>query len=170
MHIFPQYLYSFLVVGLILYRRIKRSIGFQPLKKRRLVVRITIFSIVVILLLLTSALHPISFLYDFVGVVLGLVLLFYAMKHSTFEQKNEIIYYRTHIWIESIVLLLFLSRFLYRIFEVYTLSKTQPQMTPQMYGRDPLTLGVFFILAVYYIGYYSFVLVKSKSMDHTVKQ
>ncbi|QQZ09084.1 sporulation protein [Heyndrickxia vini] len=165
MHIQPQFLYSILLIGFILYRRIKRSIGFQPLRKRRLIVRITLFSILLILLLFTSAIHPISYLYDLVGIGLGVILLLFAVKHSTFEQKNEILFYRTHIWIESLILFLFLSRFLYRMIEVYNLSKIQPQMDPQTFGKDPLTLAVFFILAVYYIGYYSFILRKSKSIS-----
>ncbi|GIN87938.1 protein csk22 [Heyndrickxia sporothermodurans] len=168
MHVHPQYLYSFLVIGFILYRRVKRSIGFQPLKKRRLITRITIFSFLVILLLFTSALHPISFLYDLVGAAIGSALLIFAMRHSQFERQKETIMFRTHIWIESLILFIFLSRFLYRIFEIYTLSKTQPQLGPEAYGRDPLTLAVFFILAVYYIGYYSFVLIKSKSIEHSL--
>ncbi|MBS4174558.1 sporulation protein [Bacillus sp. FJAT-49736] len=155
------------IIALILYRRIKRSIGFQPFKRSRLTTRIVIFSIITVLLLGTSALHPISYLYDLLGIILGSILVMYAMKHSTFEMRNTTLYYRTHIWIESLVLFIFLSRFAYRI--VFMLQMTSnvnmndPQNT-QYYAKDPLTMGVFFLLAAYYIGFYSFVIKRGTSL------
>lgn len=167
MHYSPQLLMPIAIIGLILYRRIKRSIGFQPFKKKRLIIRIVLFSFITILFLVTSAAHPISYLYDLVGVMIGIIFVFYAMKHSSFEYRNDILFYRTHIWIESIILFLFLSRFLYRFVFIFNMADTQaPMTTPQnaqFIAKDPLTMIVFFIIAVYYIGFYYFVLTKSKT-------
>lgn len=166
MHSVPQYVYPVFLIAFILYRRIKRSIGFQPFKPRRLTARIVIFSFVVILLLAASALHPVSYLYDLVGAVLGFILVMYAVKHSSFEMRKETLFYRTHIWIESLVLFLFLSRFLYRVTYLFYVSNSQSAMNSAQYSqhftKDPSTMAVFFLLAVYYIGFYSFVLKRGK--------
>jgi hypothetical protein len=168
-----HYVYPILIIAFILYRRIKRSIGFQPYKKSRLITRIVIFSIVIVLLLITSALHPISYLYDAVGIILGIVLVIYAMKHSTFEMRNDTLFYRTHIWIESFVIFLFLSRFAYRIVSMMHLKSQIDMNNPQnagYYSKDPVTLSVFFLLAAYYIGFYVFVLKRRNAMlDSKVK-
>ena len=162
-----HYIYPIALIAFILYRRIKRSLGFQPFKRSRLTTRIVIFSIIVVLLLATSALHPISYIYDLVGIILGSILVIYAMKHSTFEMRNNALFYRTHIWIESIVLFLFLSRFAYRIVFMIQMSSQANMNDPQnmqYFGKDPLTLGVFFLLATYYIGFYIFVINRGTSM------
>lgn len=163
-----QYLFPILIIGLVLYRRIKRSVGFQLLKLSRLKFRIFIFILVSVLILAMSALQPISYIYDVIGMAIGLILAKLAIKYSLFETRNSELFFRTNIWIESLTLFLFLSRFLYRLMTVYMVSKpatTQdPTMISQNFTRDPLTRIFFFILAIYYIGYYAFLLKKGKEL------
>ncbi|WP_416826367.1 sporulation protein [Ectobacillus polymachus] len=160
-------MYPVLFILLILYVRVKRSIGFQPFKVRKFIIRIIIFSILILVLLAMSATHPISYLYDLAGIVVGGVLATYAMKHSLFELREQALFYRTHIWIESIVLFLFLSRFFYRLIYLFSISSSQSSsQLNQNFAKDPLTYAVFFLLAVYYIGYYSFVLQRGKRILH----
>jgi hypothetical protein len=168
LHFVPQYLYPMLLILFILYRRIKRSIGFQPFKTRRLIVRIAIFSFIAVLLLGISALHPMSYIYDLAGIIAGLILITYAIKHSSFEMREKTLFYRTHIWIESFVLFVFLGRFLYRVTYLFVIPNSQPNMNSVQYGqhftKDPSTMAIFFLLAAYYIGFYSFVLKKGKEI------
>ena len=65
-----------------------------------------------------SALHPLSYFYDLIGIALGLILTVYALKHVSIENRGGVLYFRTHLWVELIVLFLFLYRFLYRIAEI----------------------------------------------------
>ncbi|SFC65924.1 hypothetical protein SAMN05443252_105116 [Bacillus sp. OV322] len=162
-----QFLYVFLIVGFFLYRRIRRSIGFQPYKARRLIARTLIFSLLAILLIASCVNHPISFVYTLIGIALGGILLFYGIRHSTFELRSGIIYYRTSIWVESLVLLLFLSRFIFRFLILIQMMGQQKNSLnstqySQHFMKDPLTIAVFFILVVYYIGFYLFVYKKGK--------
>lgn len=168
MHVVTQYGIIILLIALVLYRRIKRSIGFQPFKARRLIIRIVLFSIIMVLLLDMSASNPLLYFYDAAGVLVGMIVVLYARKHSSFEIRGELLYYRTHIWIESIVLFLFLSRFVFRLFTLFSTSNTPSSMNTsvnsQHFISDPSTLSSFFLLAVYYIGFYSFVLKRGKSI------
>jgi cytochrome b561 len=102
-----------------------------------------------------SAEHPLSYLYDLAGILLGAVLVVYARKNIMFEYRENALFYRTHLWIELFIIFLFLSRLVYRMI---TTSNT----VPVTYGTDPATLLIFFLLAVYYIGFNSFVLKKGK--------
>ncbi|WP_367015735.1 sporulation protein [Priestia koreensis] len=161
MHVQP-YIYSFVIIAFILYRRIKRSIGFQLFKTRRLFIRAILFSVIAVLLLINSAVHPISYLYDAIGIVGGIILLSYAQKHSQLEMRENLLYYRTHIWIESIVLLLFLSRFLYRFIQIMKIDPETQASYGKHFASDPLTMIVFFLLATYYIGYNLYIYGKGK--------
>jgi hypothetical protein len=166
---YSQYVIPFLLIALILYRRVKRSIGFQAYHPRRLVIRSTILLLVGLLLLGVSAIHPISYIYEAAGCLLGGVLLAMAIRWSRFEKREGTIFYRTHIWIETLVLFLFLSRFLYRMFYIFQVSGRQSSLnSSQMnmqYTKDPVTMGVYFLLVVYYVGYAFYVMKKSKGME-----
>jgi hypothetical protein len=157
---FPVFLMIFLVA-----RRIKRSIGFQKFSQPRLIVRIVLLSLVTIVFLVTAALHPLSYFSDFGGALLGLALLYWSVQHSVFELRGTDYFYRTNIWIEIIVVVLFLSRFLYRIsifYEFMSVRATTPEELKSRLNslRDPVTGGLIFILFAYYIGYSFFVLRK----------
>jgi hypothetical protein len=157
-----------LLIAFILYRRVKRSIGFQPYHPRRLVIRSVILLLVGLLLLGVSAIHPISYIYEAAGCLLGGVLLAMAIKWSRFEKREGTIFYRTHIWIETLVLFLFLSRFLYRMFYIFQSSErhaalNSSQMNMQ-YTKDPITMGVYFLLVVYYVGYVFYVIRKARGI------
>ncbi|WP_042348220.1 DUF1453 family protein [Bacillus massiliigorillae] len=166
MNIALQYSYTIALVGFILYRKVKRSIGFQLYKPRRLIFRIIIFSLVSLFVLTSCFLHPVTFLYVAIGLILGVLLVSYAIKHSKFEVRNYLFYYRTHLWIESLVLALFLGRFIYRIIILLQISNEVTDMNSLQYSqhftKDPSTIIILFILMVYYIGYNSFILRKGK--------
>lgn len=158
-----QFAVPILLVAFILYRRIRRTVGFQLLRPRRLKVRIGIFSVIGILLIAAGFVHPIVFAADGAGLVLGGLLAWFAIRHSVVERRSDGLYYRTHVVIESIVIALFAGRIAYRF--LFAMQGTQAAMDAggnpdalQQYGRDPWTAAIFFILIAYYAGYYVYVL------------
>ncbi|MCD7033998.1 DUF1453 family protein [Metabacillus sp. GX 13764] len=154
-----------LIIGFILYRRISRSIGFQPYKKRRLIFRMCLFGLIGVMVLLASLAHPFSLLLDAAGVIAGLVLAKLAIDHTKFEERTGGLFFRTHIWIESIVLFLFLSRIVTRLVMIYTIEKSSqsPEQLQSQFS-SPLTAGVFFLLVTFYLIYYGNVLRKGTRM------
>jgi hypothetical protein len=156
----------FLFIAFMIYRRVKRSIGFQPFSPKRMRFRTVLFGILGIFILSVGFIHPILFLADGVGIAVGAVLAFYAIRHFVYEWRGELLYTRTHIIIEATVLTLFLGRVLYRVLTVIMLSKnsdapSDPQQMSQ-FTKDPFTVAIFLIIVIYYIAYYSFLIRKGK--------
>ena len=96
------------------------------------------------------------------GTALGLVLAFVGLAHTTFEAAPEGHFYTTKPWVGLAVSALFIGRLAARIFTIYT--------TPMASGgdpfagaqRSPITVGIYFIMAAYYIAFYWGVMRKSK--------
>ncbi|QGQ95525.1 hypothetical protein EHS13_11865 [Paenibacillus psychroresistens] len=164
-----QMAFPFVIIAFVLYRRVKRSIGFQRFSSKRLKFRIVIFSIIGVILLAVSIIHPILILADVVGITAGAVLSYYAIRHFIYEWRDELLYTRTHIYIESTVLILFLGRVLYRVLAVFMISKNlvvvQGDNQMAQYTRDPYTVGIFCVILTYYIIYNYFLIRKGKALS-----
>ncbi|WNQ11243.1 sporulation protein [Paenibacillus aurantius] len=157
------------IIALVLYRRVRRTVGFQLYRPRRLKVRMVIFGLIGLLILEASFQHPVSFVADAAGLVLGGVLLLYAVRHTVFEKRESGWFYRTHLWVEMTVVALFLGRLAYRLIALVSAGPSAAQQPPdpakwESYWQDPLTAGVFFILVVYYVGFYGYVLKRGKGL------
>ncbi|MDF2963836.1 MAG: hypothetical protein K0S39_5571, partial [Paenibacillus sp.] len=128
------------LIAFMLYRRFKRSVGFQKLTRSRLIFRSVMFTLLGCVFLYLGMLHPINFVADAAGLAAGLVLSYYAVKHLRFEKRPDGWYYRTHIGIEVTVLVIFMSRIGYRLVAVY-LQDPGVQATPvnpmQDIAKDP---------------------------------
>ena len=61
----------FLLIAFFMYRRVKRSIGFQVYSPKRMTFRMVFFGLVGFIILLFGILHPILFLTDVVGIAVG---------------------------------------------------------------------------------------------------
>jgi len=161
-----KYLIPVLLVGFLIYRRIQKTIGFQKYTPSRLIFRIVLFSLVVTLILCLTILQPMSLISDLVGIILGLVLVFFAIKNTIFETRSEGLFYRTHIWVELTVLFLFFARLLYRFYNMSLVmgsAQSGERMDTNLNDlRNPLTSAVFFIICTYYIGYFLFILKHAK--------
>jgi membrane protein CcdC involved in cytochrome C biogenesis len=145
----------------LIYRRIRRTVGFQPYHARKLKVRIGIFGALAIALFAAGFLHPIVWAADAGGLIAGGVLAIFAVRHNRFEWQGATLYYRTHAAIQAIVVALFVSRVAYRLFSVYqqsSLADSNGAAQTQLYTRDPWTAAVFFVMAAFYIGYYFYIL------------
>jgi len=158
-----HFIIPLILVLFIVYRRVKRSIGFQRFHPRRLKFRIGIFTVIGLLLLCVGFVHPILYVADALGLICGTALVLLAIRHLKFEQRGQDLYYRTHIGIETTVVALFIARLAYRLLFVFSAEQTatvSDQSQLQQYGGDPWTSAIFFILITYYISFYLFLLQK----------
>lgn len=160
MYNMEHYAIPVLFVLFFLYRRARRTIGFQPYRPRKMYLRMGIFTILGVALLSAGFTHPILFAADAAGLVCGALLATLAIRHLNIEQRGAEWYYRTHIGIETAVLALFVGRIAFRIIVLSSVAQaveTNPaNFNPVM--KDPWTSGIFFLLISYYVGYYFFVL------------
>lgn len=164
MNHFGQIAIPVAVIALVLYRRIRRTIGFQLFSARRLRFRLVLFAVIGVLLLATGIAHPIRYLADAGGIAIGTILAYFAIRHSEFERRGKELYFRTHIGIQTAVVALFIGRIAYRLLFFAPAGQTAAanQDPMQQFTKDPWTAAVFFILVAYYIGYYSFLLRQEK--------
>ena len=166
-----QPIFLFALVSLLLLRRIKRSVGFQKYNSTVLIIRMVIFGIITLSILSTSILFPSALPYQGLGVIAGLVLAYIATNHAQFEKREDGLYFKTHVWIEIIVICLFLARFIYRIVvvkDMFQPNQSQEDLQTKMQAmQDPYTSSVLFVFCAYYIGYFSFILKEAKKKATT---
>ncbi|WP_052353799.1 hypothetical protein [Neobacillus jeddahensis] len=173
-----QHLITIILIGALIvfsiYRRISRMIGWQPLKRGRIQFKLVLFFIIGLMLLTVSLSHPISLVSDIVGIILGSILAYYGAGLTTFEQRNGKIHYRPNMWIGGIVTVLFLVRFTYRIYGMFTTGIFTGTQQGQANSWQSLstsvgsswTAGLMLIMFAYYICYYMILLKKQKQLSH----
>jgi heme O synthase-like polyprenyltransferase len=137
-------------------------------------VRTAIFLIIGLVFLAEGASHPVNFLPEAAGILTGAALAYYGAAMTGFEQRDGRWYYRPNTWIGSIVIAIFFSRLIYRLYEVYILMgtgglqgyQTQTGGLPNMggYAGDPWTAGLLVVMFAYYAAYYSILLRRHKHL------
>jgi hypothetical protein len=143
-----------LVVGVVawsFYRRIRRNIGRQPLRPRRIGFSIGAFSLASILMLLASAIHLPSLFSLIGGLLLGVVLGAFGLHLTRFETTDDGHFYTpsTHIGIALSALLF--GRLAYRFWVFQDLANVANHPPPM---QSPLTYFIFGLLAGYYLTFY----------------
>ena len=158
------------VVALMLfaaYRRVRRAIGRQRLQPTRMKVRVGILCLVSAAFILVPRGDLLILATAAVGAVLGVALAVYALKHTQVEATAEGTFYTGHPYIGLGIALLFVGRLIYRF---VLMSSAGGMMAPSARGAspfagmvgNPVTTGVFFVVAGYYIAYYTGLLRPSK--------
>lgn len=154
----------FAAVLFLLYRRVKNGIGFQKYEKHALLGKILLFSVAAIFSVIMSITRPDPLFGAAAGILAGLGLVYVATKDVQFEIRKDGLYYRTTIWIELTVLLLFFARFIFRFYALYSsLGHLQSIAALQNIihnTNDPYTAGAVMVLCTYYTGYYIVVIKK----------
>jgi len=154
------------LIVLVAFRRIKRSIGFQKFSEPSLIIRMVVFGLVALLILFGAIINPMSLISDGIGIIAGLVLAYIATNHAKFEKRENGLYFKTHIWVEMIVITLFMARLVYRLYMYQDLfqpdQNSQDMQNSMKSMQDPFTGAVIFTFCTYYIGYFSFVLKEAK--------
>jgi hypothetical protein len=160
------------LVLFVLYRRFRRNFGRQRVRQNRMIFRMVILGVFCLLLLLSPFGSTKSMLAAFTGAIVGLVLAFYATVHTRFEVTPEGRFFTPNAYIGMTITALFLGRLIYRFVVLYPILHqavhqaahgSPSQMSAfDSYQHSPLTLGLYFLLAGYYICYYAGILIKSR--------
>ncbi|HET9864082.1 MAG TPA: hypothetical protein VFP37_11605 [Steroidobacteraceae bacterium] len=151
----PNFLPYLIVVPLVLwrlYRRVKRNIGRQHLTKWRPWLTMTLFPAIVILISLGALAQPLRLAALAAGIVAGAVLGVFGTRHTKFEVTPQGLFYTPNAHIGIALSLLFVGRVIYRMMVLYSQNPYAAQ-SPQDFSSSPLTLGIFGLLAGYYVTY-----------------
>jgi hypothetical protein len=163
------------LVLFVLYRRFRRSFGRQKLRQTSMWIRVVVLALVCVLLLASPFRTGMSIVAAAIGSVIGIGLGFYALAHTRFETTAEGRFYTPNGYIGMGVTALLIGRLIYRFTVIYPVihsAAQQAAQNPQLqnsplaaYQRSPLTLGIYFLLAGYYICYYVGVIMKSRALQ-----
>src|ERR1700722_18126216 len=174
------FLFAALIVFAV-YRRLRRSFGRQPLRPKRMTVRMVLLTVLVCLLL-PAALRSAQYLAaELAGAALGIGLGVWGARRTRFLMRGGQLQYVPHTYTGIAVSLLFLGRLAFRLVQGYgsahgaqaanaAMASAQAGDPSQAFApasmvRSPLTVGIFFVLAGYYLYYYGWVLWKSKHLE-----
>ena len=139
-----------------MYSRIRRNIGRQPLSKVRPYVTLGVFPLLIVLLGLGTFANPANqaaLLGALAGgIVGGIVLGYYGNKHTKFEVTPQGLFYTPNAHIGIALSVLFVGRLVYRMIFLYSADPTSQQSAAN-FAASPLTLGIFGLLAGYYVTY-----------------
>jgi hypothetical protein len=174
------FLFAALIVFAV-YRRLRRSFGRQLLRPGRMTLRLVLLAAVGCALL-PMALHSAQYLWsELAGAALGISLGIWGAERTRFVMYDQKLHYVPHTYTGIAVSLLFLGRLAFRLVQVYAgvqvphaadasgayvADAVNPSLAfaPASMIRSPLTVGIFFLLAGYYLWYYGSVLWKSKHL------
>ncbi|HEY4340138.1 MAG TPA: hypothetical protein VGM97_09355 [Steroidobacteraceae bacterium] len=141
------------IVVLGIYRRVRRNIGRQTLTAGRQYFLMALFTILCLVLTFIRPLQPLAIAYIASGLIVGAAVGWFALRYTEFESTAEGYFYTPHLYIGLAVTALFIGRLLYRVALVYDRTSNGAVGTPHMGDNNPLTLGILFLTAAYYIVY-----------------
>ncbi|MBD8898604.1 DUF1453 domain-containing protein [Rhodanobacter sp. DHG33] len=172
----PAHLMNYVIIvpliALMIWRRISRNFGRQPIRRKRMIARIAIFAVIGALLMLTG-LHDIRLAEGLLGgAVIGAALGFVGLRLTRFETdpvKGDC--YVPNPWIGAVLTALLLGRLVWRFMalapqmqQAQALAASAPPGTDVSMGyqASPLTLLMVGLLVGYYIVYFAGLLVHHK--------
>jgi hypothetical protein len=142
------------IVAFGIYRRVRRNIGRQTLTATRQYVRMAIFTAFCLALAFAHPLQPVAIAYMVSGLLVGAVIGWFALRHTEFEATPVGYFYTPHLYIGIAITALFIGRLLYRVLLLMdTMNHTAGGGVPTTMDSNPLTLGILFLTASYYIVY-----------------
>lgn len=132
---------------------------------------VTFIIILALVILANGFVDPISYVADAVGLVIGGIIAYISARTTRFEMRNGRYGYLQHLWIGIGLVVIFIGRLGFRFIEIsQEAGKLQQQAANQNQlaaegFSDPWTSGIFMLLVAYYIGYFAFLLRKSRQLD-----
>ncbi len=166
-----SYILPILLIAFAIFIRIKRSIGFQKYRIAVPIARILVCTLILVIVFSFGFMyHPSTLLPDAGGIIAGIGLAFLGVRHATFEMRKDGLYYRTHIWVEISILVLFFARLAWRFYDIYGSLGSMPgeQVAGQLrYEKDPVTGSIISVFCTYYIGYFIYVASKASKLLKT---
>ena len=156
----PQTLLFSALIAFMLYRRVRSHIGRQAFSPRRAWVRMVLLSIICLLFLGRHVSDPVWAAAAAAGATLGIGLGLYALRHTQFEITASGSFYTPNLYIGLGVTALLLGRIAFRVLALQGLREGGG--APMGAMQSPGTLGVYFILAGYYVSYYAGLLKRNR--------
>jgi len=135
-----------------LYRRAHKLIMRQHFSLRRSRMSLIFFPLLLLLFLSSSYSHPLAVAAEVGGVLIGVALAIYGLRHTKYENTAEGLFYTPNAHIGIALSLLLAARVAYRFFQMYVSTSAFAQ-PPQDFARSPLTLLIFGTTAGYYAWY-----------------
>ena len=157
------------VVAFAIWRRVRRSFGRQPIRRKQMIVRIVIFSVIGVALATTGLLN-LRLLEGLLGGALGGVALgLLGLRLTRFERDaSGADAYYPNAWIGGLLTVLLVARLAWRFF--VAMPQLQDQASayhgPAM-GNSALTFAVLGLTIGYYIAYYAGLLVHHRRFERT---
>ncbi|MGZ5037174.1 MAG: hypothetical protein ACXWG1_05395 [Usitatibacter sp.] len=136
-----------------IYRRFKRLVGRQSSKLWRHWSGAIFFPLLVVMLAIPAIFHTMAIAALAVGVVAGLVLAVFGLRHTRFEATPEGFFYTPNAHIGIALSLLMLARIGYRFFQIASFTPAERAVHMQDFARSPLTLLIVGMVAAYYAAY-----------------
>ncbi|MBB6733204.1 DUF1453 domain-containing protein [Cohnella zeiphila] len=161
MHFSVQLVLIVCLVAFAVYRRVRRTVGWQTLRPKSMTVRSVILCVLGVLFLVLGGLHPVSLVSDIIGIVLGIVLAYVGASLTRFEQRGGKLQYLPNPWLGTIVTVLFLGRLAYRMYWMFSRSGQDAMQNVSGAGANPFTgmggsswaAGLMMIMFAYYVAY-----------------
>ena len=155
------------VVAFAIFRRVRRTIGRQPLQPKRMQARMFVLGLVGIVSLAFSF-RDIELAGSLLaGVAAGAALGYFGVRNTKFETTPQGQFYTPHLYIGLFVTLIFLSRIAYRFIFLYPAMQAASKVNESpfaAYQKSPLTLFIFGIVIGYYVFYYLGVIRESRRL------
>ncbi|HUL94376.1 MAG TPA: hypothetical protein VLT89_00100, partial [Usitatibacter sp.] len=136
-----------------LYSRIRRMVGRQRSKLTRHWIQAVLFPLVTAMLALSALASPTAEGALAIGLAVGIGLATYGLRLTKFEVLPQGHYYTPNAHLGIALSLLFIARIGWRFYEVSQMTDAAKANQMQDFGRSPLTLLVFGMLAAYYTTY-----------------
>jgi len=149
------------LVGFMLYRRFKTTFGRQLVSRTKLRVRLGLLALIGVFVLVTAQ-TVLGAAIAGGGLVVGVGLAIWGVRHTQFELLPTESYYTPNKWIGLAVTALFLGRLAARFLTVYQ-SVAQPGGTSVDLHRSPATAAILLLMVGYYVAYYAAILHKTRA-------
>ena len=173
----PTYVFIGAFAAFVLYTRVRRAGGFQKIVPAQIWVRVGMFAVVCGVILLSGTGRVAAFAADLAGLAAGWCLAGVALRTTVLQKREDAWYFRPHPWIGVALLVLFLGRLAWRFALAYGpaahaagaagASPLAIHFDFTSYSGDPLTAGIYFLLAAYYSVYYIVLLRRTAAARQT---
>jgi hypothetical protein len=111
-----------------------------------------------------SGFRTVSVISDIVGIGIGAALGITGAAMTAFERRGTELYFKANVWIGGIVTVLFVGRFVYRMYEMMTVDQLDSQSFNYAAGGSSWASGLMLIMFAYYVVYYVLLMRRSKNM------
>lgn len=170
----PAHLTSYLIMlpllVLVVWRRVSRQFGRQPIRRKRMIFRIAVFAFIGCMLA-HAGFHRVALAEGLLGgVLIGAAVGLLGLRLTRFEvdpRKGDC--YVPNAWIGGLLAVLLLGRLAWRLLVVWpqmqhaaAAQAGTAAMQRLAHASSPLTMLVIGLLVGYYICYYSGVLLHHK--------